>query len=108
MTSNLILYGYYYRGKSQRQVIKALIVGSSSGSDITNAKTKLDEVIAEHDNYISSRGIANDGNTFTSIDNLSLHHSKDHLDRFLDGAQTQTKQKEKAISALSPQNDGAP
>lgn len=97
MTSNLILYGYYYRGKSQRQVIKALI---EIDNDISGAKTKLDEVIAEHDNYVNSRGIAiNDGNSFTSVDNLSLHHAKDHLDVF-DSTQ-QPPQKDAAINALN-------
>lgn len=92
--TNLLLHEYYYRGKSQRQLVKTLI----ESNDITNAQIKLIAAITEHDNYINSRGITNDGTTFTSVDNLSLHHAKDHLDSFQD---TDTiEQKEAATNAL--------
>jgi hypothetical protein len=94
---NLLIHSYYYRGKSHRQAVKTLL---QIDNNITGAKNRLDTAVQEHDNYISSRGIINDGNNFTSADNYSLHHCKEHLDRFINSAQQQAHQKNAAITAL--------
>lgn len=93
--TNLLLHNYYYRGKSQRKIIRDLV----STDNIAEAQTRLNAAITEHDNYITSSNIPNTGDTFTSVDNLSLHHCKDHLDAFQNDI-TQEIQKEAATNAL--------
>lgn len=90
--TNLIIHGYYYRGKSSRKIIKDLV----TVDNLAEAQTKIDEAIAEHDNYIITRNIPNEGDNFTSVDNLSLHHAADHLKY----ANIQPNQKEATINAL--------
>ena len=91
--TNLIIYGYYYNGKSNRKIIRDLV----STNNFTEAQIKIDSIIAEHDNYIATRNIPNDGNNFTSVDNFSLHHAKIHLE-FADKELTQ---KQATIDALN-------
>lgn len=74
MTSYLY-YNYYYRYRDVRKNIKQDLINN----DISGAKIKLDQYIIENDNYINNNNIPNTGITFTSIDNLSLHHAKDHI-----------------------------
>lgn len=93
--TNVLLHNYYYRGKSHKQLVKNLII---IDNNINAAKTKLESIITEHDNYISNKGIVNDGNNFTSVDNLQLHHAKEHLDSFV--ASNQETQKTATIRAL--------
>lgn len=71
-----------------------------SADNVTEAQTKINAAIIEHDNYINNNNITNNGTTFTSVDNLSLHHCKDHLDAFQDTGQTAIEQKEAAVNAL--------
>lgn len=70
-----------------------------SADNITEAQTKINAAITEHDNYITNNNITNDGTTFTSVDNLSLHHAKNHLDAFEQHPE-QTNQKDATIRAL--------
>lgn len=82
---------------SQRQIVKTLV----ENNNISEAKTILDTAIIEHDNYIISRNIENTGDTFTSVDNLSLHHGQDHLNSFIDSTGQQIHQKDATIDALN-------
>lgn len=69
------MYGYYYKYGEERKQIKNLVQSDA----YTEARNRIDTVIAEHDNYMNSRNIPNDRNSFTSADNLSLKHASDHL-----------------------------
>lgn len=96
MTSNLLLFYYYYRYKQSRQTIKNII---DIDDDIAEAKNRLDQIIVENDNYIDSNNIPkNDDSNFSSLDNMSLHHAKLHLDDFVNTGQSH--QKPAAVRAL--------
>jgi len=108
--SNLLIHSYYYRGKSHRQVVKTLLQDGNN-NNITEAKDRLDEAVQEHDNYIISRGLINDGNNFTSADNYSLHHAKEHLDRSINSTTTEEQidqQKNATILALDESDPTPP
>lgn len=92
MTNSIILYSYYYKYREHRKQIKNLVQSNS----FTEGRNKIDAVIAEHDNYVNSRGIQNNGNNFTSLDNLSLKHASDHLEF----APVYEEQKQATIDAL--------
>jgi hypothetical protein len=94
--TNLLIHNYYYRGKSQKKLVKTLI----ESNDITNAKIKLDVSVIEHNGYINSKNIVNDGNNFTSVDNLSLNHAKRHVDSYINNNSEQQQQKDASIRAL--------
>lgn len=93
--TNLLIHNYYHRYREYKRQIKNLLNG---GNNSQEAKTKLDLAVIENDNYIASRGIINDGSTFTSVDNLSLHHAQDHLNAFEQTNEIQ--QKDATINAL--------
>lgn len=93
MSANVLFYNYYYRYKQARKTVKDLV----TANDFNTAKTLLDSYVAEHDNYTSSRNIIVNDSTFTGIDNLSLHHGKDHLEV----AETSQEQKQATIDALN-------
>lgn len=57
----------------------------------------INSFVAENDNYININGIANTGESFTSVDNLSLHHGKDHLEV----AENDSIQKQATLDALN-------
>ena len=76
--TNILFHNYYYRAKSKRQIVKSLV----GVDDLISAETLLDNAIVEHDNFMNVNNIVNNGTTFTSNDNLSLHHAKVHLDAF--------------------------
>jgi hypothetical protein len=95
----LLHYSYLYRYKQHRQTIKNLL---ESNESIETAKSLIDNVITEHDNYITSRNIPivfDDVETtsVTTKDTNSLHHAKDHIGR----ADTDTQQRQAAIDALN-------
>lgn len=90
--TNLIIHEYYYNGKSSRKTIKDLV----STDNFTEALDKLNQAITEHDNYLNSKGIPNNGTSFTSVDNLSLKHAKDHLEF----VSKDPKQKQSVLDAL--------
>jgi hypothetical protein len=48
---------------------------------------------------MNSNSIVNNGNSFTSVDNLSLKHAKDHLNAFQNDI-NQVHQKDATINAL--------
>lgn len=83
----LLLYTYYYKYKDERKVIKNLV----ESDNVEVASIQINDVITEHDTYVNERGIQNDGNNFTSIDNLKLHHAKLHLDSLVDTQQLHQK-----------------
>ena len=68
-------YSYFFRYKEFRKQIKSLV----ELNDTITAKSLIDAVILEHDNYILLNNIETSGDNFTSVDNLSLHHARDHL-----------------------------
>jgi hypothetical protein len=72
--THLLFYDYYYRFREHRKQIKNLVIANNHEAAIS----KLDTVIEEHNNYITSRNIENNGNTFTSLDSFSLRHAKNH------------------------------
>lgn len=91
----LLHYSYFFKYKQYRNEIKNLI---EIDNDIVAAKTLLHSTITEHDNYITVNNIENIGDTFTSIDNLSLHHANDHLRAFEESSVQQ--QKDATVDAL--------
>lgn len=93
--TNLLVHEYYYRYREHRKQIKNLV----QSTNYQEARNRIDAVIAEHDNYMNNRGIANDGISFTSLDNLSLKHASDHLEF----ASIYENQKQATIEALDEQ-----
>ena len=49
-------------------------------NDYTGARSEIDSAIAEHDSYVSRNNIPIDGISFTSLDNMTLHHASRHLE----------------------------
>jgi hypothetical protein len=71
----VLIYTYYYKYKDERKHLKSLV----ESNNISGATSIINQTISEHDSYISDNNILNTGDTFTSVDNLSLHHAQDHL-----------------------------
>lgn len=92
---NLLVHNYYYRYREYRNLIKNMIISD----EYTGARNILEDVVSEHDNYINSHGIQNDGNNFTSVDNFSLHHAFDHIRGFISRPE-ELLQKDATIGAL--------
>lgn len=92
MTNFIILYEYYYRYRQSRKTIRDLV----ASDNFVDAQNMINSFIIENDNYINSNGIPNTGETFTSVDNLSLHHGRDHLTV----AENNPVQKQATIDAL--------
>jgi len=90
---NAAIYYYYYRYKHFRKVVKNLL----QNNDIVTAKTILSSTLTEHDNYMNSSEIPNDGISFTSIDNRTLRHGKLHSET----SDVEPNQKQAAIDALN-------
>lgn len=95
--TNIVLFGYYFKYKQNRQVIKDLV----SVDNFSQALAQLQQIVTEHNNYVSANNIENTGNNFTSVDNLSLNHAKDHLASFVENGQSH--QKGATIDALDEQ-----
>lgn len=74
--TNIVFYSYFHRYKQARITINDLV----SANDFENAITLLNSYVVEHDNYITARNIAINDTTFTGMDNITLHHAKDHLE----------------------------
>lgn len=72
---NILYYNYFFKYRDERKVIKNMI----QNNDISNATTRINSVISEHDIYLLK---TNNNSPFTTTDNKSLHHAKDHLDAF--------------------------
>ena len=96
MTSSLILYAYYYRYRQSKKSVQDLI----NADNITSAKNLLDQYTQEHDTYTQSNNISTTDESFTSIDNRSLNHAKEHLDIFAALPDIEPEQKQAAIDAL--------
>lgn len=77
--------------KPHREEIKNII---EIDNNIEEASIILNDLIAEHDSYKES---FSDDETI-SLDNLSLHHAKDHLEAFQET--TAVEQKEATTRAL--------
>ena len=91
--TSLLLYGYYYRFRDSRKHIRDLIVQSDN---ILEASSRLDQAISEDDNYIISKNVTAG---FAVLDNMSLHHARDHLNEFQDNPEI-IGQRDATISAL--------
>ena len=90
MTS-FLYYQYYYKYADARKTIKNDLINEN----ISGAGIKLTQYIIENDNYMS-KGITT---PFAVLDNMSLHHAKDHLNEFQNNTE-QVEQKDATISAL--------
>ena len=93
--TNLLLYAYYYRYRQARKSVKDLVLVDN----FNTAKTLLDNYKQQHDNYIQSGNISLENESFTAIDNLSIHHASDHLEV----AENNPIQKQATIDALDEQ-----
>lgn len=95
MTNFIITYQYYYRYRQARKTIRDLV----ASDNFVDAQNMINSFVTEHDNYINNNGnpIPNTGETFTSVDNLSLHHGKDHLEF----AENDSIQKQATLDALN-------
>lgn len=92
MTSYLY-YQYFYKYRDQRKYIKNLV----ESDNILSASTRLNDVISEDDNYIIQKNVTTE---FAILDNMSLHHARDHLNEFQNNSE-QIEQKDATISALN-------
>lgn len=70
--------------KLHREEIKNLV----TNDNLTSAQNILQAKIQESDTFVTT--VASDDNT-AILDNLSLHHAKDHLDAFQNSNQIQQK-----------------
>lgn len=77
--------------RAHREEVKNII---EVDNNIEEASNKLSAIITEHDSY---KETFSDDSTI-NLDNLSLHHAKDHLDAFQETATIE--QKEAATKAL--------
>lgn len=66
-------------------------------NDIPTAQSLLQDYVTEHDNYMNNNSIPNDAESFTSLDNFSLHHALDHIQV----ANNNPTQKQATIDALN-------
>ncbi len=90
--NNIFYYTYFYKYKQERLNVKELI----KSDNFSGAISKLNSLITEHDDFINSNSIQNDGTSFTSIDNLTMKHARRHLDH----ATFEANQKQATINIL--------
>lgn len=90
----ILLPFYWYI--QERNNIKDII-----NTDVNQAKTELDVIVAEHNQYVADNQInlLQDQDPEV-IDNLSLNHAKEHLDAFVTVPTQEPEQKQAAIDAL--------
>lgn len=77
--TNLVIFNYYYRYRQSRKLIKDLV----DISDYTQAKSKLDSIMQEHNQKYSSE-ILESRKDFNYGERIMLQHSLNHLNAVID------------------------
>ena len=75
------------------------ILSKVNSQNYSQAKTQLDNIVNQHDVYLSKIVVSLPEDGVVNIDNRSLHHAKDHLDTVVIFPNLQN-QKQSVISAL--------